>query len=347
LAGNLSDDSSAAPSPAVVPEGPGPAPAAAAPTVGAPAPVPPPPRRHARWLWVAVGVAVALVVAFSTLYVAGVYPFERSSPLGSELTFSEARAAATRSADGYGGGSWALVLAGGVDLAASTSVPLGQNLSGSGLNCSVQYLSGASELTVPAFHGSVSSGTSPFWLFVFRDASGNALVISVANGVATRLASAGAGTTCTEALGILGAVPDSIVDSPQAVSLADQAGGGAFLQAHPNATVALALIGGVSLFGQARVQWIVVYTTCNGNGSAGSTFNATVNAVTGDLVGSGTSNATCPTAAGVPIALGSAASFVSSAPGYPRAITDLSGALKVSTGSGAVPLGRHPFPVPS
>src|SRR5579863_4865916 len=50
LAGNLSDDSSAAPSPAVVPEGPGPAPAAAAPTVGAPAPVPPPPRRHARWL---------------------------------------------------------------------------------------------------------------------------------------------------------------------------------------------------------------------------------------------------------------------------------------------------------
>ncbi|HUI38369.1 MAG TPA: hypothetical protein VLY85_01935, partial [Thermoplasmata archaeon] len=179
-------------------DAPVPAPATAPPTPGMVPPPPPPPSRPRRSLaWVAVVVAVVVVVAsIGALYAAGVGPFSRTSAPSGPLTFSQARNVADQSASGYGGGGWSLIAASSIDTPSSVALPLSElqaNLSSTLSTCPVDWINTASSVTIPGFAGSATSGQSPAWALIYKNASGGALAVGVINGAAQLEASIAGG----------------------------------------------------------------------------------------------------------------------------------------------------------
>ncbi|MCI4349022.1 MAG: hypothetical protein L3J93_02225 [Thermoplasmata archaeon] len=263
-------------------------------------------RIRVRTLAAIVAVLVVLAALWG-LYAAGVGPFQRgiSHPNG-PITYDQARAVGDPTAQGYSSGGWELIAAGGILVPVASTVPIpavqSVNVSTFG-SCIFHRVTSQTSLTLPAFHGSAAAGISPAWGLVYRNSSNALLVVGVFNGSAEPLAVLPSGSLCSTGVSFLGTLSGSVVDSPVVASrAAASVGGAAFLAAHPNASIALSILAGfsVSYFGygySTPTVWSVNYSVCGSLGSAGlvePTFNATVDAATGQVTSSHSGTMTCP-----------------------------------------------------
>jgi len=232
---------------------------------------------------VAVVGAIVVVVVLVLLALLGAFT-PPSSSHGPNETYSQARPAADSAAQGTSGGSWSLVIAAGI----SPSAPVTENVSSSSKDCNLTILpGGGSSVTIPAGPAGATGGTAPGWVFLYRDAAGELLFVSVINGTATSWATIAPGQECSTIFGLLSIIPSSAIDS-SAAAAAVQGDASSFLAAHPSVSASYGLVGGVSFLGfHTGAEWEVNYTTCPLNapsGTAGASFNATVNATTGAVV---------------------------------------------------------------
>lgn len=136
----------------------------------------------------------------------------------------------------------------------------------------------------------------------YRNASsgGEILLISVTNGTGALTAlvpNVGGCATYSELATFVAPISTSVWDSPDVLSSVDAAGGGAFLAAHPAATVTMGVSGEVALFTLNEPSvWNVVYSLCSlgtPGPAAQPEFNATVDALSGAVTFSQESTVNC------------------------------------------------------
>jgi hypothetical protein len=278
---------------------PSPSGAASSGTATAPPPSAPPSQRPlGRYLWPVIAIVVVLGVIFS-LVAAGVFSSGGGSSGGSTPTFLTAYAVAQPSANKVAGGPWDLVAAAGVDSPTSVTTNVSTATS---TNCVFSAVPGGtipSSVTIPAFHGQLSSGGSPFWGMIFVNrASQQVLLVGVQNGTPQALA-IGTGS-CVQTFGNFTNVPSGIVDSSTAASAAWGDGGSAFVGAHGNLTLTLemGLIGGGTLLGiPIGATWLISISPCgfSGSGPAGTQpeFTALINAENGNVTLARVTTTTC------------------------------------------------------
>lgn len=246
-------------------------------------------------------IAVAAIVLISAVFVAG---FGRgstggSSPSATGSTFSAARSVADRFAAAHG--QWTLIEGIGVALANASYLPY----NGTAINatCAPTTLAGTvpTNLSLPAFHGSLTSGEAPIWLFAYTvlGVGGELAIFELGGQVALAVELP---TSCDTGLKAFQGITTPIVDSSTAVAAAAAAGGAAFLRAHPvGVSLTMDVIGGfasdnVSVFAP---EWVVSWTTCSNSifssnvSTSGYQFFAAVNATTGSVVPGSVSNSTC------------------------------------------------------
>jgi hypothetical protein len=235
-----------------------------------------------------VVVVVVLLVAFVVL------PTLTTSGSGggpAVLTYRGAAAIANRTAAGFAGGGWTLLFAAGiVSPTNETFTANATNLGNLTSYCTYTPVASFSNLTVPSFSGNRSSGESPAWEFGYRNSTDALAIVSVVNGQGTVLATL-TGLACAFYAQLLSPVPGGVLDSSAAAAAVEPEAAG-FLAAHPNASAEFGVIGGASLFGRSiPAEWSVAYSSCAFGPSAkgtGDQFNATLNALTGKLLGSNT-----------------------------------------------------------
>ncbi|MCI4330780.1 MAG: hypothetical protein L3K19_02890 [Thermoplasmata archaeon] len=249
---------------------------------------------------VAVVVVVVVILAFIGLYFAGAIPGLKPSSTSSGVSdsFSSARAAASSAASRYSSTY--------PTLAATIGLGLQQPLAGTpsdlapAAGCTVVPVSGApTSFTVPAGAGGASSGSLPFWWFIYTGSTGMLFVI-VLNGQATALATVATGGSCQASFSSLSAIPADVIDSGAAASAAAPgvAGGAAFLQNHTHANAIFLLLGGVSVSGFGTgAAWEVFYSDCSyaagSSATSAAQFSASVNGTLGTLTTSATATAAC------------------------------------------------------
>ena len=256
------------------------------------------PRSRRRWVIPLVVVVVVVAVVIAALYATGTLHIGSSSSNPSYETFSQARGVAQGGAGSVAGGTWFAAAAAGI---ATPSAVLEQVTNLSTLtaesNCTLTWPNGEpANLEIPATPENAPTGTAAYWTVVFENASNALLVETVSDGTAAALLVA-SGATCEEIASLLAPFPSGVYDSPSIVTAADQAGGTAFLTAHPNSTRIWSVYGGVRL-GEISTtpDWLVDYTTCALPviaGENGSVFNATVAGLTGDVLNSSSGNHEC------------------------------------------------------
>lgn len=264
------------------------------PNVPASPPPPPPPaapphRRVSVPLVIAAVVVVALLVL--VLVLVGVIPTSSSASNGTSpsggaaLTYDQARPLADDAAGSTSGGSWALVVGAGVSSTVSATESIGSPGSS---GCNVTTFPGVSNpVTIPAGSSNQTHGTAPAWVFLYRDAAGEMLIVAVLDGKAAALGTIAARQSCSTIFGLLSVIPSGVIDSSVAAS--DVASDAAsFLSVHSEFNSAYGLVGGISFLGHGvGAEWEVNYTTCPVDattGTMGAAFNATVNATTGAVL---------------------------------------------------------------
>jgi hypothetical protein len=238
---------------------------------------------------VAIGAVVGAVLLVLILGLVGAIPIFPSSSSSTKstggMTYDQALPLANSAAQGTSGGSWALVVSSGI----VSSVAASENLSTPGSSgCNLTTLPGVSNpITLPAGPSNHTVGLSTSWLFLYRNAGGEMLLVAVFDGQASALATIAAGQSCSTILGLLSVVPTTVIDS-SVVASDVQSDAASFLAAHPSVDADYALIGGISFLGRGvGAEWEVNYTTCPVDASPGTTgtsFNATVNATTGAVL---------------------------------------------------------------
>ncbi len=245
-----------------------------------------------------VAILVVALLLLAWVLSAGGAP-SSTGPGPGLLTYRGAEPVANSSVSGYPGSPWVARLAVGIDSPVGATVPVNLSLA-TGLSCTLTPSSGTStNVTVPAFFGNLSEGTSPLWEFAFVDASGTVALVSVTNGVSTVLGTlTGA---CATLFGLLSPIPANVIDS--SVAAAAVAADARPLLTNPTNTSGLfVLTGGYNLPGfSAGPQWHVVYTTCSlavPTSASGLTFNATVDAFSGAVVSNLTQTVSCTVPAG-------------------------------------------------
>ncbi|HEV2429827.1 MAG TPA: hypothetical protein VGV64_08320, partial [Thermoplasmata archaeon] len=201
-------------------------------------------------------VVSVLVATVGILYLEGIPPI--GHPPGTHhptgpVTFRVARQQAEGAVSGYHGGGWSLIAGGALMTQATIGLPnasLGSQLSNLVPGCPLSWLGGSQTEVIPSFSGNSSTGLSPFWGLVFRNASEGLLLVSVINGSAILSAHVAGTANCNLSLGIalIGALPSDLPDSDVIASAAGSAGGFPFLKAHPGADASMVLVGGLSLF---------------------------------------------------------------------------------------------------
>ena len=213
-------------------------------------------------------VAVGLLVMIAGLWIVGYGPFARG-PSGPTTrvsvapTFEQASSSALALAISTGSGPWSIGFGGGADLSqpipfkwywTALSSDIGQ------YPCSlVESDASAWNSTVPAFTGSLSSGESPGWIMIATNASQRGVVVLDLAGVSLLLGTFGGGS-CPMYHPSYGSVPPSLVNSSDLVSMALEAGGSAFLQAHAGSNLTMwAPEYGSSL---SDVGWVVRLSAC-------------------------------------------------------------------------------------
>ena len=293
------------PTPIPFPEPPSP------PTPGEPpAWTPAQPQRPRRRGWpIIIGSVLAVALLVLVLGFTGVLPFfSHGNP--SALTFYQARSDAQPAVGSTPDGPWTIVFGAGLDLSSGLTYNLTSALGGS---CTLQPIGGGTvptSIAVPGFGGAFSGGISPFWVLGYRNTTNAVLVVTVANGSPHVEGVVPSTSACAVVFAFLGAVDSGVIDSSVAANTAMAVGGTAFLSAHQNVSMTMALIGGLSVFGLTRpATWTFSMTTCpplgvvNGTLTSHPTFNATINAQTGDLISTANSTTTCAVAgASIPLA---------------------------------------------
>lgn len=246
-----------------------------------------PPRRREP-IYIGAGVAVAVLVLV-VVFVAG-FGLQGSGAVGPILTYSEARPVADRTVGGFEGGNWNLLFAAGLVSSRSLTLPVNTTTIAN-LSCTFTPISSTENLTLPAFTGNRSAGVAPAWEFAYASVTGGIALVSVVGGKGT-VAGTLSGTRCALA-GLLSPIPGDVIDSSQAAA-AVRPEAQAFLASDPNASAVFG-IGPAVLFGGSSFQpeWFLVYTTCTAGHSpvgTGSEFNATVNALTGQVLATHTNS---------------------------------------------------------
>jgi hypothetical protein len=204
---------------------------------------------------VLAGLAIVFVVLPAGLLCPGCPPKTGLS----ELTYSVASAEATEAADARGG-TWGVVYAVGLNDPSSLSRPfIGDN---GGSHCSFQPLSSSGNVTIPRASGNVSAGGSPYWAFVLRNTSGAILGVSVTSGSASVF---GTGNLqCQLHWGTpLETLPASTMNSTTAMTLANAAGGSAYLRNNTTASVTMEVEANVTGERGNSPTWTITYSTCS------------------------------------------------------------------------------------
>jgi len=247
-------------------------------------------------LYLAAAVAVAIAVLLVAVFVLPNLGGSGSGSSPAVLTYYGARPIADSAAGGFAGGGWTLLFAAGLVSATTVPIPANTTALGNITGCTFHLVGSVAGLALPAYNGSRSAGVSPAWEFGYRNASDTLAIVSVINGQGMVLATL-SGLECSFYAQAFTPVPANVINS-SAAAAAVEPRAAAFLAAHPNASAEFALVGGISIFGHGIVsEWSVMYSTCALSPSATGTgvgFNATVNAVTGVVLGSNTtSNEPC------------------------------------------------------
>lgn len=261
-----------------------------------PAAVPAGPRPTGRTgLYLGIATAIAVVMLVVVVLVVPPLTGPNASAAGPVLTYSGARAVADRTVAGFQGGGWTLVVAAGLVSNVTESFPLNTSAFGS-IGCTFTSMTPLTNLSVPGYNGSRLTGASPAWEFLYRNSGGTLALVSVIDGTGTTIGTL-TGFECSLYAQVFTPIPGNAIDSPQAIR-AVQPEAQAFMIAHPNASVELALVGGISVGGGPRApEWAVSYTTCplsSSSSGTGAVFNATINATSGGVVRTNaTGNASC------------------------------------------------------
>ncbi len=199
------------------------------------------------------------------------------------IPYSAARALADSPGLSYQGGPWVAILAVGLDSPNFLTMPLNSSLL-SGTRCPFEPAPGGSSLlSVPAYSGNVSAGLAPAWEVVYRNAAGDAAIVSVTSSQASVLGTF-ASNQCGALFGIFPPLPSDAVNSTVA--------GRAVSPFVRNFTAEYAALSAVYALGgtpalpgaSPRAFWAISFTTCSvlaSPGSTGALFNATVDAATG------------------------------------------------------------------
>ncbi len=244
------------------------------------------PRRTSRTLIVVIAVvAVVVVIALALLLPAFVHSNQGSSTSSSGSTYAGAAPIANSTAQSTQGGGWSLVVSSGI----LTTTAVTENISSTGSSdCNISLLPGVpSTVTIPAGPTTTPNGAASAWLFFYRDGAQNYLLVAVVDGAGEALGTIAAHQACTTIFGLLNSIPGTVIDSATAVASV-QTDASAFLAAHSGVNADYSLLGGVTIGTyQLGPEWMVNYTTCPVSPTAGETgtsFNATVNALTGAVI---------------------------------------------------------------
>jgi hypothetical protein len=260
---------------------------------------PSPPAPLVRRLWPVLVVVVALGV-FLALVAAGV--FNSTSSSAATPTYSGASGPANHTAGQVPGGPWDLVLAVAFDTPTAVTVPVGTSV---GTNCTLVPADTGptpTSLYVPAFHGNLGSGESPWWGMIYDQRSTHQiLLVQVLNGTAKALA-VGSGP-CSASFQNLTTVPSNVVDSSEAASAAWSQGGSAFAAAYSSLSLSMemGLVGGGTVRGvPVGTEWAIQISPCGVFGSGGPSgkqpdFETLVDAKTGSVTVASASTTTCGT----------------------------------------------------
>lgn len=217
--------------------------------------------------------------------------FTSSGGGATPTVWSQAEGIAAAAAAGYGGGGWTPAL--GAAGATSTAVTVGiSNFTSFTSSCNTTTWIGVmpSSVTIPATPASASSGASAFWLVVFGQSSSGKVLVSYVSGENATLLYTASGGDCTY---ITYVSTSGSIDSPAAVNDANAAGGSAFLSSHTVLERSFVLSGSyVPLYYGA---WLIEYSTCSPTQSSGTgtSWNATVNPMTGQVSGVETQTTAC------------------------------------------------------
>jgi hypothetical protein len=263
---------------------------------------PPPPTKRSPVLYAVVAVVVAAIVILAVLFLAGIGPFHHASSSGAttELTYSQAQAAANATEASYGSGSWSPFFVMGLALATPGELPWAQiytsNLftQGASIACTGVAVDTHTTVVLPAYTGDISNGAAPVWLF-FSGSGATLLLVAVINGTATVWEKyTGTGCALLTSLENLG-IPGGSVDTYAALLTVLDNGGGQFLTAHPGGSMYYSAEG-PALSASGSTTWDIVYSTCpdTGNPVKGTTYYtmySNVSAGSGALVGAVTSGA--------------------------------------------------------
>jgi hypothetical protein len=270
------------------------------------------PQRVAPKVWAALAAVVVVVVVVLVLVLSGVLAPSGSKGPGAG-SFSGSRGPAQSAANSAAGGPWTLLLVLGVAThgaySGSASNVTGIASSVSGSSCTYTPSVGAPSSISEAGVGNVSQGGADAWIYMYTNANGSVLLVTVTGSAATVIGTI-AGSSCDLAYSGFTPIPSSgIIDSTTASADAGAAGGYAFLAAHPAANATFALIGGYSIAGTSiGATWAIEYLTCALSGAGPSSapgFLAIVSATTGDVLQARATTVTCPSTSSNP-ALGTA-----------------------------------------
>lgn len=246
-----------------------------------------------------VVVAVIIVLA---LVLTGVWMIFGAPGHSGAGTFSASRGTAQSAANGATGGPWSLLLVLGVATQGSFSgsvanaTAVASSLTSS--SCSYTPSSGSPATLGASGVGNVSRGLADAWVYLYSNASGSILLVTVVGSSATVVGTI-SGSSCDLASLGFSAVPSSgIIDSTTASADADAAGGYAFLSAHPQANATFVLLGGFTYAGTTVGPiWTVELDACALTGVGPATASALVvilSATDGTVIQSQTSTVTCP-----------------------------------------------------
>jgi len=254
---------------------------------------PPSPGPSRRWIAISTVAIVALLLGAT--YGLGVWPFS-TPPAATTIaptTFAQAESLAASSATATGGGPWNAYYA--TSFSTPVSVPVPQEWLYPFVSCPgvAGGVAPNQTETVPVGNGSTVAGTSPFWVVWLLNGAGSLRIYLVDGPSAARIFELDASSTC-QRFPVPGSFPP-VVNSPVAVAAAWNAGGSAFVAAHPNATLSLFLTGASSSGAIGPNEWVVRWSSClptflgetlytNASGEALAYYvNATVGDVTGQL----------------------------------------------------------------
>lgn len=245
---------------------------------------PPGPRPQKRALLLVAVIAVVVLLVFA-LVLTGVIPGLHlgpgsSSTSGEALTYFAAQPLASAAAARATGGPWTLFAAEGVDV--NSTIGMSSELASEVPFPTVWDYLTSDRPEIPAYHGSLSAGAAPWWLFQYGNGStvkggiyqNDTIVLDVivVDGAGLAFAIEYSGSLVG---GTVVSVPATgIINSPVAMAAAI-ASNSSFFGLHPdiNATIGLGWQGNVTdPNGAPQAVWGMVFTTCT---PGTQTFNAT------------------------------------------------------------------------